>query len=509
MITTEKMPILVRADGKKMKGSIFVKLKELLEGNEILDFTEGALDLEVCGISEDSREDLSGKAFICLVGEHNDGHDYISKAIEKGAAVLICERTTPECKNIPYVKVASTRKADALMWSKFYGDPAKSLKVIAVTGTNGKTSITYMLKSILEEMGKKVGVIGTIKNMIGEREVQTGMTTPLPKQLYALLAEMRDENVEYLVMEASSHALDYDKLAAITPEIGIFTNLTPDHLDYHVTMANYAKAKAKLFKISKVSVINADDSYGKYMYEQATGTRYTYSRDSRYADFTAQNIKDYGIRGSEYDLVSENEAIHIVCAIPGAFSISNSLAAATAARLCGASCKDVALALRRLQGVAGRMETVPLGGDFTVLIDYAHTPDALENVLKTVRAFKTPEQRLVVLFGCGGDRDKTKRPVMGNIATAMADFTVITSDNSRSEDPGKIIEDILAGVSEGSNYTVIRNRTEALRWVVENARKNDIILVAGKGHENYEITAEGKHPFSEKAIIKEAFEKRG
>ena len=302
-----------------------MKLKELLYGSEITYHTEGALDLEIGGISEDSREDLKGKAFVCLAGEHSDGHDFAGKAAASGAEVLICEHKPDGIGNCPYVTVTSTRRADALMWSRYYGDPAESLKTIAVTGTNGKTSITYMLKSILEEMGKKVGVIGTIKNMIGDVEVQSSMTTPLPKQLYKLIADMRDAEVEYLVMEASSHALDYEKLAAITPEIGIFTNLTPDHLDYHGTMANYAKAKAKLFKKCKVSVINADDSYGKYMYEQATGERYTYSRNSIYADFTAQNIIDNGIRGSEYDLVSNNEAIHVCCAIPGAFSISTLL----------------------------------------------------------------------------------------------------------------------------------------------------------------------------------------
>ncbi len=485
-----------------------MKLKELLRDVEISKCTEGVEELEVSGISEDSREELQNKVFVCLSGEHSDGHDYIGKAVEKGAAVLICERIPKEYEEYPHVITPSTRRADALMWSHFYGDPADALKVIAVTGTNGKTSITYMIKSILEEMGKKVGVIGTIRNMIGDIEVESAMTTPLPKQLYGLIARMRDAGVEYLAMEASSHALDYEKLAGISPEIGIFTNLTPDHLDYHGNMANYAKAKAKLFKICKIAVINADDSYGKYMYEQATGEKYYYSRDSRYADFTAQNIENHGIRGSEYDLISQNEAIHIDCAIPGAFSVSNSLAAAVAARLCGASCKDVALAIRRLKGVSGRMETVPLGGDFTVIIDYAHTPDALENVLKTIRAFKTPAQRLVAVFGCGGDRDKTKRPVMGNIATAMADFTVITSDNSRSESPSAIIEDILAGVSEGSEYIVIENRTEALNWVIRHARKDDIILVAGKGHENYEITVSGKHPFSEKEIIKKAFAER-
>ncbi len=482
-----------------------MKLRDLLEGVEITDATAGVLDLEVEGLSEDSREDLTGKAFVCLVGEKSDGHNYINAAMKQGAKVIICQRA-PEDETIPYVLTPSCRRADALMWSTFYGNPAKDLKVLAVTGTNGKTTITYMLKSILEEMGKKVGVIGTIRNMIGDVEVESTMTTPMPKQLYGLLARMRDADVEYLVMEASSHALDYEKLAAITPEIGIFTNLTPEHLDYHGNMMQYAAAKAKLFKISKISVINGDDSYGKYMYEHAGGKKYTFSKDSIYADFTAQNIVGHGIKGSEYDLVSENEAIHIECAIPGAFSVSNSLAAAVAARLCGASCKDVALAMRRLSGVSGRMEKVPLSADFTVIIDYAHTPDALENVLKTVRAFKTPEQRLVAVFGCGGDRDKTKRPVMGGIAAAMADFTLITSDNSRTEDPHAIIEDILKGVPEGSEYKVIENRTQALIWAVEHARKDDIIVVAGKGHENYEITAEGKHPFSEKEIIMKAYE---
>ena len=485
-----------------------MKLRDLLLDVEILSSSEGALDIEVDGLSEDSREDLSGKAFVCLAGERSDGHDYADAAVEQGAKVLICERAVEAMKSVPYVMTASTRRADALMWSNYYGSPAKDLKVIAVTGTNGKTSITYMLKSILEEMGKKVGVIGTIRNMIGDRELESTMTTPMPRQLYGLLAHMRDEGVDYLVMEASSHALAYEKLAAITPEIGIFTNLTPEHLDYHGNMMQYAAAKAKLFKISKISVINADDSYGKFMYDQATGEKYTYSRESIYADFTAQNIVGHGIKGSEYDLVSENEAIHVYCAIPGSFSVSNSLAAAVSARLIGASCKDVALAIRRLPGVSGRMEKVPLSADFTVIIDYAHTPDALENVLKTIRAFKTPNQRLVALFGCGGDRDKTKRPLMGGIAAAMADFTVVTSENSRSEDPSAIIKDILRGIPKDSEYKVIENRTEALYWVVEHARKDDIIVVAGKGHENYEITAEGKHPFSEKEIIQKAFTER-
>ena len=485
-----------------------MKLRELLEGVNVLGCTEGITEKEIGGIAEDSREDLAGKAFICLVGEKSDGHDYAGVALQKDAAVLICERKVDACDKMPYVLVDSTRKADALMWSKLLGDPAKDLKVIAVTGTNGKTSITYMIKSVLEEMGKKVGVIGTIRNMIGSEEIESTMTTPMPKQLYGLIARMRDAGVEYLVMEASSHALDYEKLAAITPEIGIFTNLTPEHLDYHGNMMQYAAAKAKLFKISKISVINADDSYGKYMYDQATGKKYTYSKDSVYADFAARNLVGHGIRGSEYDLVSENEAIHIDCAIPGSFSVSNSLAAAVAARLCGASCKDVALAIRRLPGVTGRMEKVPLSADFTVIIDYAHTPDALENVLKTIRGFKTPGQRLIAVFGCGGDRDKTKRPLMGGIAAAMADHTVVTSDNSRTEDPSAIIADIVKGIPEGSDYEVIENRTEALRRVVLNARKDDIILVAGKGHENYEITADGRHPFSEKDIIVKAFEER-
>lgn len=483
-----------------------MKLRELLLGVTVLESSEGALDLEIDGLSEDSRENLFGKAFVCLSGERSDGHDFADSAVKNGAKILICERKVDACKSVPYLITDSTRRADALMWSNYYGDPAKKLKIIAVTGTNGKTSITYMIKSILEEMGKKVGVIGTIRNMIGSKELESTMTTPMPKQLYGLLAHMAEESVEYLVMEASSHALDYEKMAAITPEIGIFTNLTPEHLDYHGNMMQYAAAKAKLFKISKISVINGDDSYGKFMYDQATGEKYTYSRESVYADFTAQNIVGHGIKGSEYDLVSENEAIHVECAIPGSFSVSNSLAAAVAARLVGASCKDVALAMRRLPGVSGRMEKVPLSADFTVIIDYAHTPDALENVLKTIRAFKTPSQRLVALFGCGGDRDKTKRPLMGGIAAAMADFTVVTSDNSRTEDPSAIIEDILKGIPKDSAYKVIENRTEALRWVVEHAQKDDIIVVAGKGHENYEITAEGKHPFSEKDIIQKAFE---
>ena len=320
---------------------------------------------------------------------------------------------------------------------------------------------------------------------------------------------MRDAGCGYLVMEASSHALAFKKLAGIHPKIGIFTNLTPEHLDYHKNMENYALAKAELFAMADCSIINYDTPYGTYMYEHSKGKRVYVSKDNASVDYYAKNIQMHGIRGSEYDFVSQSETAHIMCHIAGEFSLSNSLLAIAAAKELGYSKQVIESAMQSLMGVAGRMERVALpSDDITVIVDYAHTPDALSNVLRSILDCREAHQRLVCVFGCGGDRDRTKRPVMGKIATEMADYTVITSDNSRTEDPEKIIEDILAGVASGSCYTVIPDRRTALCSVIQNAKKDDIILVAGKGHEDYEITKDGKHPFSEKAILMDAYKQK-
>jgi len=320
---------------------------------------------------------------------------------------------------------------------------------------------------------------------------------------------MRDAGCTYLVMEASSHALAFDKLAGISPEVAIFTNLTPEHLDYHKNMENYAQAKAKLFAMAGCSIINHDTPYGAYMFERSQNKRVYVSKENAEVPYHAENIRMKGIRGSEYDFVSGDERIHITCHIAGEFSLSNSLCAIAAAKELGIGGVTIEKAMAELNSVAGRMERVPLPtDDLTMIVDYAHTPDALANVLDSIRSCRKENQRLVCLFGCGGDRDRTKRPVMGSIATAKADFTIITSDNSRTEDPMKIIADILEGVNTIAGYTVIPDRRTALYYAVNYAQTDDIVLVAGKGHEDYEITKEGKRPFSEKKIIMEAYEKK-
>lgn len=463
-------------------------------------------DVFVTDITSDSRKVTKGCLFVCLRGEHSDGHTFAESAANAGAAAILSDHPLALPEGCINIVTADTRYADAIIWRNVYGNPAASMRVVAVTGTNGKTSITYMLKSILEKAGEKVGVIGTIRNYIGEIAVESNMTTPLPQQLYALIAQMRDAGCTFLVMEASSHALAFEKLAGIHPEIAIFTNLTPEHLDYHKTMDNYADAKAKLFAMADCSVINYDTPYGEYMYGKCTGKRVYVSKNSEKADYRAQNIVMKGIRGSEYDFVFSDESIHINCNIAGEFSLSNSLCAIGAAKELGIDNELIGLAMADLMSVAGRMERVVLPtDDITVIVDYAHTPDALSNVLDSILDCRKPEQRLVCLFGCGGDRDRTKRPVMGRIASKKADHTIITSDNSRTEDPLKIIEDILGGVDKTKSYEVIPDRRTALIHAVTNAQKDDIILVAGKGHEDYEITKEGKRSFSEKKIISEAY----
>lgn len=489
-----------------------MKLIKLIKDVKIIKSDISDYEIDISTPATDTNEVLQNSVFICLRGERFDGHDFVYEAAAKGAKVIISERPVPNeildefnCNNIV---VSNTHTAAALIWSNYFDNPASNLKVVAVTGTNGKTSITYMLRAIFEYAGYKTGIIGTIKNYVMGNNVSSNMTTPNPKELYSLIADMRDVGVEYLFIETSSHALVYDKCAAINFEAGIFTNLTPEHMDFHRTMANYAEAKSRLFKKSKYSIINYDDPYAKYMFDRAAGEAFYYSVKNKNADFFAQNITNKGIRGVEYNLIGDYESVHITTSIPGNFTVNNSLASAACAIVLGVPCSDISLAFRKMDGVKGRMERVRLNADFSVFIDYAHTPDALETVLTNIRDIKSENETITVVFGCGGDRDKTKRPVMGEIASRVADKIIVTSDNSRTEDPHKIIEDILVGVNKESNYIVIENRKEAIEYAIMNAAEGEIILIAGKGHEDYEITKQGKRSFSEREIINEAFVKR-
>lgn len=490
-----------------------MELRELLCGAGI-DCPEYEGTIDVKKVVSDSRKVREGYLYVCLRGLHYDGHSFIREALRAGASAIVAEEGAQiECGSDAFViTVPGTRQSLACLLDAWYGFPSRKLKLIGVTGTNGKTSVTYILKAIFEAAMFRCGLIGTVSCLSSDRRLFSenrdklaNMTTPDPEQLYELLAEMAADGVEYVFIEATSHALALDKLAALRFEAGIFTNLTPEHLDFHGGMENYLAAKRKLFPACSLAVINRDSRY--YNDIAASGSRRCVSCSaSGEADYTATDISDSGADGFRYTLRSPGGVMRLRCQIPGRFSVMNSLEAAACALELGVKPASVAEALAAINGIDGRLERVKLevAADFSVFIDYAHTPDALENLLVSVRGFKREEQRIVLIFGCGGDRDRSKRPLMGGIATLLADFVVITSDNSRSEDPGEIIGGILAGVGGRGNYTVIPDRREAIEHTIANAEKDDIIILAGKGHERYEINRAGRHPFDERAIVRAA-----
>ena len=457
-------------------------------------------DTEITGVTSDSREVKEGYAFVCISGVTDDGHKYVDTASKCGAAVIITERTMG-VKN--EITVPDTRELYADMCAKWFGSPADSLKLIGVTGTNGKTSVTYMLKSILESTGHKVGLIGTIQNMIGDEILPTKNTTPGVYELNRLFALMKEKGCDYVVMEVSSHALDQKRVCNLNFEAAIFTNLTQDHLDYHITMEKYLAAKKKLFKMCKTAIVNADDEYSPALCEGLDCRVVTYSMGDS-ATYSAKAVKFYPA-SVEYELVSNSILNHIKFNTGGKFSVYNSMCAAVAAVEIGLPIKAVVDAMESISGIKGRAESVPTNRDFTVIIDYAHTPDGLKNILKTFSDCE--KNRVIALFGCGGDRDKTKRPIMGNIAVRYADYVIVTSDNPRSEDPNEIIKDILVG-TEGSAtpVKVIENRAEAIKYAVSLAKTGDIIVLAGKGHETYQILKDKTIHLDEREIVKEALE---
>ncbi len=475
-------------------------------------------EAEISAIVTDSRLATSGCLYICIRGLHTDGHAYIAEAVAKGACAVLVEEGSRAAvpQGIFRLVAKNTRKAAALLFNAYHGDPCSRLKFIGVTGTNGKTSVTHMLRAILETSLCKCGLIGTVGCESVGRHLENrmhnalaNMTTPDPAELYGMLAEMVRDGVEYVLMEVTSHALALGKLEPIRFEAAIFTNLTPEHLDFHRTMSAYADAKAELFGKSKLCVINADSPYADRMLAASMGKRVTCSRSSCAADYRAEEIGLDLKKGVEYRLCSKGAQIRIKCPVPGEFTVENSMQAAVCALELGFGVQAIKQALSSLTGIKGRMERLKLGSgaDFSVLIDYAHTPDALENLLRTARDSCRCGERVVLLFGCGGDRDKSKRPLMGAVAERYADAVIVTSDNSRSEDPAEIIEEILSGM-RGGKATVIPDRAEAIRYAILHARTNDLILFAGKGHEEYEINRSGRAPFSERALALEAYRER-
>ena len=475
-----------------------MKLKELLEGIEVLDATAD-MEMEIPHVSYDSRATQPGDLFVAMTGFAADGHAFIGKAMAAGASAVLCQKQ-PEDPAVPYVRVADSRRALAEVGANFFGHPADSMTMVGVTGTNGKTTTTYLLKSILEQAaGAKVGLIGTNQNMIGEEIIPTERTTPESFELQRLFAQMRDAGCTHVVMEVSSHALALDRVYGVHYAVGIFTNLTQDHLDFHKTMEAYCDAKAILFRNCDVGVCNADAPWTERLLKDATCRKFSYAEQAA-ADLRAENVcleADH----VAFDAVTKEKSVPIRVNIPGGFMVYNTLDVLGAALMLGIPLEKSADVLAQVPHVKGRVEVVPAPGkDYTGLIDYAHSPDGLENVLTSVKGFA--KGRTIALFGCGGDRDKTKRPKMGKIAAEIADFVVVTTDNPRTEKPGDIIADILPGMQDSDTpHVVVEDRIEAIHWAMDHAEPGDVIVLCGKGHETYQEVNHVKHHMDEREIV--------
>lgn len=449
-------------------------------------------ELEIKGITNDSRKVNKDYAFVNTCGKI----EYDFDALDNGAAVII----TPNDLQIENaIKVDNISEIFALMSAKWFSDPAKKLKLIGVTGTNGKTSVTYMLKAILEKAGKKVGLIGTNQNMIGDKVIPSINTTPNAYYLNELFYKMEQDDCEYVVMEVSSHSIEGGHIIGLQFEVGVFTNLTQDHLDFHGNMESYYTAKKKLFAQCKTAVLNADDQYFSRLYDEIDCKKVAYSVGGA-SDYIAKAVNCFATH-TDYKLLTNDELLHIDVNTGGNFTVYNSLGAITAASQVGVPYSVSKEALADFDGVKGRAEVIPNTGDFTVIIDYAHTPDGLKNILKTFKS--CAKERIILLFGCGGDRDKTKRSQMGEIASIYADYVIVTSDNPRTENPREIIDDIMKGIPNGLFAgKIIEDRYEAIKFALSIAQKDDIIILAGKGHEDYQIIGKEKHPFDEREIVK-------
>jgi UDP-N-acetylmuramoyl-L-alanyl-D-glutamate--2,6-diaminopimelate ligase len=462
---------------------------------------------EVISLEMDSRKVKKGTVFICIKGYTVDGHDFAQQAEEQGAVAIIAER--PLSVSIPVLLVRDTKRAMAKLACHFYHNPTEQLHLIGVTGTNGKTTVTHLIENIMQEAAKKTGLIGTMYTKVGNVEQQTNNTTPESLPLQQLFKQMVDEQVETVMMEVSSHALHMGRVRGCDFNVAVFTNLTQDHLDYHQSMEAYLYAKGLLFAqmgntfSDKVAVLNADDPASVELSRLTTVDVVTYGIKEE-ADISAENIK-ITPSGTTFDLTAFGNRLSISMNLIGMFSVYNALAATAAAFVSDISLPVIKKSLEQIQGVAGRFETVDAGQDFTVIVDYAHTSDSLENVLKTVREFA--EKDIVAIVGCGGDRDKTKRPIMAEIAVENADRAIFTSDNPRSEDPEQIIKDMVAGVKEGKFDTIV-DRKQAIKQAIKEANKGDIIVIAGKGHETYQDIGGIKHHFDDREIARLAINER-
>lgn len=477
-----------------------MKLGVLLNG---IDIKNDYVDIEVKEVSSDSRSVKKESVFVCIKGRKFDSHSIAKQLEQNGVCAFVVEHDVG-VKN--QIIVDNTRKAYAIMCANFYGGPAQSLKLIGITGTNGKTTTAFLIKNILEDVGHKTGLIGTIEYSVGDGTKYEGLTTPTSEQLSQIFAQMVKNGCEYCVMEVSSQALAQQRVFGLEFECAIFTNLTQDHLDYHGDMQTYANAKKELFKNTKTAIVNLDDEYAEFIMDGISCKKLTYSIKNCEADFTAKNIilKDNSV---QYEFVGNALIGRINFKTPGRFSVYNSMAATACALSLGIPLKDIISCVASSKGVSGRAQIVDVYTPFTIMIDYAHSPDSLQNILNTLNEFKVG--KIITVFGCGGDRDKEKRPKMGAIATRLSDIAIITSDNPRTENPQEIIDDILQGVEKTKcKIKTIENRTKAITYALNVAKENDIILLAGKGHETYQIIGTEKIHYDEQEIVKELLSKK-
>ena len=468
-----------------------MKLHDLLKGLDIVSVT-GDLNTEITNIAYDSRKVEENTLFICIKGFNSDGHKYIESAIKKGAKAFLVQEDI-NIEGYTFIKVEDTRASMANVADNFYNNPSKELGVIGVTGTNGKTSITTFLSEILSLNNKKVGLVGTIKIFDGDKEVESSSTTPESIDLQKYFRNMLDNGCDYCAMEVSSHSLVLNRVDETEFKLGIFKDLE-----------DYRNAKEKLFyKTTKANIINIDDEGGAKIYENIKSLNtpcYTYGIDNK-ADFMAKDIK-IDASGVSYTLVTPTYEEEMFVPVPGKFTVYNTLAVIAACYMLNIPKEIVKDGLGKTKGVAGRFETITNDKGISVIVDYAHTPDALENILNTAKGFA--KSNIITVFGCGGDRDTTKRPLMGAIAQRLSDVCIVTSDNPRTEDPKLIIDDILKGLDKNKeNYRVVVDRREAIKEAIEMAQKDDIVIIAGKGHENYQILGKVKHHFDDKEIAHE------
>jgi UDP-N-acetylmuramoyl-L-alanyl-D-glutamate--2,6-diaminopimelate ligase len=456
-----------------------MKLKQLLSGVHVRGNYHR--ELEITGVAYDSRRVKPGYIFVAIKGFKVDGHDFIDQAREAGAVALIVENE--RFNKTDCLKVESSRKALSIISGNFYNHPSREMKVIGVTGTNGKTSITYIVRDLLIAMKQKYGLIGTISNQIGDKIYPTSVTTPESLELCELFNEMVECSTDTAIMEVSSHSLSLERVTSVDFDVAVFTNLTQDHLDYHKNMNHYFKAKKKLFDLAKKSVINLDDPYGQKLYNEREGVL-TYAIDHE-ADLKATQI-EMTDSGTRLTFQYQKRTYHVETPFHGDIYVHNILASYGALIQCGYKIEEIIDLSKDIKPVRGRFERVPNDQGISVFVDYAHTPDALKNVLLIARSFTS--NRVISVFGCGGDRDKTKRPLMGRISEKVADYSIVTSDNPRTENPERIIDDILKGLPNESNkYSIQPDREAAIRQAIKMAKKGDTVIIAGKGHETYQI----------------------